>query len=166
VTIILASVNTCDLSDAKLEFSLPTFDSVSDPMIDTPPQPDKRPLCVLIVEDEGLIRMMVAETLADVGFRVTEAANAKEALEALNTAAGGELCAVVLDIGLPDMNGEVLTQKIRALRPEIPVVMTTGYDTSDLRKKTAADLNLRILMKPFQLEALVEALKELGITTA
>jgi CheY-like chemotaxis protein len=132
-------------------------------MLETP-QTEKQPSCVLVVEDEGLIRMMVAETLADDGFRVTEAANAKEALEALSGASGENLCAVILDIGLPDLNGEVLTEKIRALRPEIPIIMTTGYDISELRQRTAADLHLRILMKPFQLELLTEILKELGVT--
>jgi CheY-like chemotaxis protein len=132
-------------------------------MLETP-QTDKKPSCVLVVEDEGLIRMMVAETLADDGFRVTEAANAKEALEALNGASGEELSAVIIDIGLPDMNGEALMEKIRALRPAVPIIMTTGYDIRDLRQRTAADLYLRILMKPFQLEVLTDTLKELGVT--
>ncbi len=133
-------------------------------MIEAPPGTDKQSPCILVVEDEGLIRMMVAETLADAGFRVTEAANAKEALAVLDGASGEELSAAILDIGLPDMNGEALTEKIRALRPAIPIIMTTGYDIRDLSQRTAADLNLRILMKPFQLEVLTNTLKELGVT--
>jgi len=135
-------------------------------MVDTPAQTEKQLPCVLVVEDEGLIRMMVAETLADAGFRVIEAANAKEALAALNGASGEELRAIILDIGLPDLNGEILTEKIRTLKPVIPIIMTTGYDTSELRRRPAADPFLRFLLKPYQLELLTDILKELGVTGA
>jgi len=131
-------------------------------MVDDPPEAAKHPLCVLIVEDEGLIRMMVAETLMDEGFRAAETGTAKEALEVLN-ANGEELCAIILDVGLPDANGQVLLEKIRALRPVLPIIMTTGYDTNELRQKASADPHLRILTKPFQLEMLGVVLREMGV---
>ncbi len=131
-------------------------------MVDAP-QVGQAPPSILVVEDEGLIRMMVVETLADAGYRVSEAGNAKEALEIVSTS-GEELRAVVLDVGLPDTNGEVVIDKIRAIRPDMPIVMTTGYDTNELRQKAAADPLLRILTKPYQPELLDAILKDWGIT--
>ena len=117
---------------------------------------------ILVVEDEVLIRMMVVETLMDEGFATSEAANGKAALEAL-AAAGEELRAVILDVGLPDTRGEDLIEKIRAIRPKIPIIVTTGYDTNELRRKLAYDPLGRILTKPFQPEILSKILSEWGI---
>jgi CheY-like chemotaxis protein len=127
-------------------------------------EPVEMPSLILVVEDEVLIRMMVAETLADAGFRISEAANGRSALEAIE-AAGEELQCVVLDVGLPDVSGELLIDKIRALRPQIPIIVTTGYDTNELRRKLHDDPFARILAKPFQPEMLNAILREWGITT-
>jgi len=137
-----------------------SFDYPAPQMVDARPDGNKTSPCILVVEDEVLIRMIVSETLADAGFRVSEASNAKAALQALST---DEFRAVVLDVGLPDANGEDLIGQIRAIRPGMPIIVTTGYDTSALRQKSAADLHLRILTKPYLPDALNAILAEWGI---
>jgi DNA-binding response OmpR family regulator len=126
-------------------------------------EPVEMPTLILVVEDEVLIRMMVAETLADEGFQISEAANGRSALEAIE-AAGEELRCVILDVGLPDVSGEHLIDKIRALRPRMPIIVTTGYDTNELRRKLRDDALSRILTKPFLPEMLNTILREWGIT--
>lgn len=135
--------------------------AISSPMAGKP-RGDKVPPSILVVEDEVLIRMMVVETLEDEGFHLSEAASGKEALSVLE-AAGEELCAVILDVGLPDTRGEDLIDKIRALRPDMRIIVTTGYDTNELRLKLRDDPQARILAKPFQPEMLNRILKEWGI---
>ncbi len=126
-------------------------------------EPVEMPSLILVVEDEVLIRMMVADTLADAGFHIGEAANGRSALEAIE-AAGEELRCVILDVGLPDVSGEQLIDKIRVLRPNMPIIVTTGYDTNELRQKLRDDPLARILTKPFQPEMLNVILRGWGIT--
>jgi DNA-binding NtrC family response regulator len=146
-----------------LEFSSSPLNPAADLMVDTLPELEKAKPCVLVVEDEGLIRMMVSETLIDAGYRVSEAGSAKEALNAIGNSSE-DIHAVVLDVGLPDANGEALIEKIRAQKPGMPIIMTTGYDTNELRRKAAADPLLRILTKPYQPDLLDVFLKEWGIS--
>jgi DNA-binding response OmpR family regulator len=126
-------------------------------------EPIEARVSILVVEDEVLIRMMVVETLEEAGFQMSEAANGKTALQAVE-ASGEELRAVILDVGLPDTSGEELIDKIRALRPDMRIIVTTGYDTNELRLKLRDDPLARILAKPFQPEMLNTILKEWGIT--
>ncbi|HEX2552436.1 MAG TPA: response regulator [Microvirga sp.] len=76
------------------------------------PQAAPRPT-VLVVEDEVLVRMMLADVLDDAGFRVIEAANADEALRVL--AAIPEIAAVVTDVEMPggSLNGFELARRVR-----------------------------------------------------
>jgi signal transduction histidine kinase/CheY-like chemotaxis protein len=120
------------------------------------------PPSVLVVDDEVLIRMLVADTLADAGFNVEEAGTADEALNALE-ASGEELKAVVLDVGLPDARGDELIGRIRAFRGDMPIILATGYGDSGLPQEFANDPLLRVLTKPFQPEELSALLEQWGI---
>ena len=80
---------------------------------------------VLLVEDEFLISMMMAEALTDHGFDVRVAATARDALVHLTC---GEPCDVLLtDLNLgPGLDGSGLAKLARELRPELPVVYVSG----------------------------------------
>jgi CheY-like chemotaxis protein len=80
---------------------------------------------ILFVEDEALIRMDMAEFLRECGYRVHEAANADEALEALRAKFAIDL--VFTDINLPGaMNGLGLTEWILSNRPGVKTLITSG----------------------------------------
>ena len=80
---------------------------------------------MLVVEDELLVRLTVAEGLRDAGMRVIEAANAGEAMEHLR--AGNPVDLVFADIELPgSMNGLELAQRVRADFPDLKLLMTSG----------------------------------------
>ena len=86
---------------------------------------DGRGLRVLLVEDEFLICMMMADALAERGFEVRAAANASDALAHLSS---GEPCDVLLtDLNLgPGLDGSGLAKLARELRPDLPVVYVSG----------------------------------------
>lgn len=120
---------------------------------------------ILLVEDEPLIRMVTAETLADAGFTVEEAANAAEALVKMN-AAGPGFVAVIIDIGLPDRPGDDLAQEIRGMSADLPILMASGYDGGMIAQRFKGDGHVGFIGKPYAGAALIEALKALGVNAA
>ncbi len=79
---------------------------------------------LLLVEDEFLIRLTLAETLQDAGYEVVEAEDADEALAHLAT---GPVDLLLTDIQLPGpADGKELAKRVRAILPELPVIFMTG----------------------------------------
>jgi CheY-like chemotaxis protein len=117
---------------------------------------------ILVVEDELLVRMMVADTLTEAGCHVEEAVSATEGLAKFR-AAWERLDAAVIDVGLPDGRGDELVAQIRAKRRELPIILATGYTGSRLPEQFAHDERLRILIKPFAPADLRGVLRNLGI---
>lgn len=84
---------------------------------------------VLLVEDETLICDMAAEVLAEQGFRVRAVSTAMDALRHLMS--GSEIDILFTDINLAGgMDGEALAQRARELRPDLPVMYTSGRGSS------------------------------------
>jgi CheY-like chemotaxis protein len=82
-------------------------------------------LRILVVEDDFLIRMTLAEALADEGFEVLEAGTADEALAQFDGA--GKIDLMMTDIQLPGgMDGQELAARVRAARPALPMIFMTG----------------------------------------
>ena len=80
---------------------------------------------VLLVEDEPLICDLAAEVLAEQGFEVRAVSTAMEALRHLIS--GSQIDVLFTDINLPGgMDGEALAQRARELRPDLPVMYTSG----------------------------------------
>jgi CheY-like chemotaxis protein len=81
---------------------------------------------VLIVEDEPLIRSLLAESLRDAGLTVIEAVNADEAWAYL--AAGGGVDLVFSDVAMPGaMDGVEFATRLRALYPDLPIILASGF---------------------------------------
>jgi CheY-like chemotaxis protein len=90
------------------------------------PEVRRSPACVLVVEDEILIRVLIAEELRAEGFLVVEAATADEALSYFQ--AGFQVDLVLSDIELPGtLNGLELIRRLRAEAPDLLTVLTSGY---------------------------------------
>ena len=89
------------------------------------PDPKERCPAVLVVEDEVLIRLVIADYLRECGFKVYEAATALEAIEVLESDQAS-IDLVFTDIRLPgEINGFALGQWVRANRPGLPVILTS-----------------------------------------
>jgi CheY-like chemotaxis protein len=84
-----------------------------------------QPIRLLLVEDEFLIREMVAEDLAEQGFSVCAVSNARDALSHLASAAVDVL---FTDVNLPGgMDGMALARRARDIKPDLPVVYASGH---------------------------------------
>jgi PAS domain S-box-containing protein len=109
---------------------------------------------VLVVEDNPEVADVTAALLVQLGYRVTHATQATEALSLLEQ---GDIDLVFSDIVMPGpMDGVALAGAIRARYPRVPVILTTGY--TELAPN--AESELLILRKPFQLAALEKVVRE------
>jgi CheY-like chemotaxis protein len=114
------------------------------------PKAQRRPARVLLVEDEPLVRMLLAEELREVGLTVVEAASAGEALSFLSVADPVDV--VVTDIQMPGgMDGLELADQIRQTHPAIPIVLTSGNPPPVNLSQVGP-----FLMKPYSLNQAVE----------
>ena len=93
--------------------------------MDLPHRNVPTPLFILVVDDDALIAMSTAEMLKDLGHEVIEAYSGKKALEMLISGARVDL--VLTDQAMPRMTGTQLAAEIRRLRPDIPIILATGY---------------------------------------
>lgn len=120
---------------------------------------------ILLVEDETLVRLALSEELTALGFDVADAGSATEALQKLDRAAG-VIQVAIIDFNLPDRKGDVLTNELRTILPELPVVIVSAYRHNMLRACFGQHEQVRFLGKPYRIEELVPLLHVLGIDPA
>ncbi|PZQ50342.1 MAG: hybrid sensor histidine kinase/response regulator [Rhodovulum sulfidophilum] len=127
------------------------------PEVAAPPAPaEPRRLRILVVDDDALIAMSSVDMLEDLGHEVLEANSGEAALRLLRDDAGVDL--MITDFSMPRMNGAQLAQAARALRPELPIILATGY----AELPPGAEIDLPRLGKPYdqrQLETQIDALR-------
>lgn len=119
---------------------------------------NERPVHVLLIEDDGGLRGILARHLASRGLRVAEAATAEAATDLLD--AGLRPAVVLLDLNLPGATGWQLLRGqalVSAGRPAVVVVTATGVSPARLRDYDVAGY----LPKPFALETLVATVERL-----
>jgi DNA-binding NtrC family response regulator len=110
---------------------------------------------ILVVEDNVEVGNFSTQTLHDLGYETTWAANANEALRLLNETAG-KFDAVFSDVVMPGMSGVELGYEIRRRFPDLPVVLTSGYShvlAEDVRH------GFELLHKPYATEELSRILR-------
>ena len=110
--------------------------------------------CILIVEDELLIRFMLSDGLRDEGYHVIEACNADEALTILETAIPDLM---ISDVRMPGLlNGLELLRAVRETMPALPVIITSGHvDPAEALVEGAA----QVVSKPYSMEAVFDAVR-------
>ncbi|MGN6093612.1 MAG: response regulator [Luteibacter jiangsuensis] len=117
-----------------------------------PGPPAARPLRVLVVEDDTLIRMSISEMLESRGHVAFEAADGKEALR-LHEAQ--EIDVLLADVGLPGMNGVEVAAKLREAQPALPVLYATGDHTANGVQR---DERTEVIVKPYGVADLMDAI--------
>jgi CheY-like chemotaxis protein len=113
---------------------------------------------VLLAEDEAMLRVIAVEMLKDAGFDVYEAGDGVEALERLK--AHPEISLLVSDIKMPRMDGYALVEAGLQLKPELKVLLMTGY-SQDPPPHLLKAAGIQVLRKPFNLEKLCALAAEL-----
>ncbi len=117
-------------------------------------------MCVLLVEDELMIREVMAETLQDAGFEVLEARNGDSALELLRNPPR-KFTILVTDFHMPgDADGAQVAARIRSLIPAIPVIIATGRPEV-LKASWREDFGYHLLKKPYLPSHLVQLVHSL-----
>lgn len=107
--------------------------------------------------------MIAEEALMSLGFEPQSARNATEALAQFATF---NPALAVVDVGLPDMRGDELANRLRALAPDLPIVMASGYDEAELRAQFSHDPRIAVVAKPYTEEDLARATRALGFAHA
>jgi PAS domain S-box-containing protein len=114
---------------------------------------------VLVVDDEESIRMLVTETLVDLGYATLEAEDGPSALKLLS--ADRHIDLLVTDVGLPGMNGRQLADAARATRPSLQVLFITGYAENAVLNHGHLEPGMHVVTKPFAMEVLASRIKNL-----
>jgi PAS domain S-box-containing protein len=107
---------------------------------------------VLLVEDDHSVRMLVREVLHELGFNALEARESSAAAALLES--GLSINLLISDVGLPGMNGRELAEVARRYRPELPILLITGYADDAADRAAFLGANMSMLTKPFDLKAL------------
>ena len=115
--------------------------------------PVKKPIRVLLVDDEERFLKTASATLKNRGFEVTAVPGGAEALKEIKK---GEIDVVVLDVKMPGMDGNEVLQRIKGLKPKLEVIMLTGHGTMESALKGWHDEVYAYLTKPCDIEALTE----------
>lgn len=111
------------------------------------------PATVLVVDDEPLVRALAARALKDAGYQTIEASDGREAWFLLRHGEGG-VDLVLTDVVMPHVTGYELAALIREMLPHIPVILISGYDSTDLQAR-GINRTAEIINKPFAIEDLV-----------
>ena len=111
---------------------------------------------ILVIDDEEVIRQAAKAALEKNGFEVLLAENGQAGLN-LFRAQGGRISLVILDLTMPVMGGAEAFDLLRAIQPNVPILLTSGYDETDAVAGTADKDFAGFLQKPFDVNRLTEA---------
>jgi PAS domain S-box-containing protein len=115
---------------------------------------------ILIVDDEATVRMLVREILAEHGYRVLEASDARTGLQVME--ANRDIALLVTDVGLPGgMNGRQLADAVRAQQRDFKVLFITGYAENAAVSNGHLEHGMEILTKPFAMASLASKVRKM-----
>ena len=128
----------------------PAVDGAADP---EPPRPEPVAAAsgsglVLVADDDAGVRAVARQALEMRGYEVIEAEDGAAALDQLRLQ-GGRVGLVVLDATMPNMSGESTLREIREMRPDLPVLLSSGYDEQATLKRFPDLGEARFLAKPY-----------------
>ncbi len=113
---------------------------------------------ILIVDDEPSVRAVGERMLTKLGFGVTTAADGPRGVE-LFTAEPNGFALVLLDMMMPGLDGEQVFRMLRRVRPDVRVVLMSGYNEHEATHRFAGRSLQGFLAKPFRLEALASCVR-------
>ena len=114
--------------------------------------------CVLLVEDDEDVRSYLTEELRELGFTVTSAPDAEDALRILEN--GGQKVDLLLtDVVMPGMNGRQLAEAGQLLRPDMKVLYMTGYSRNAIFHHGRLDAGVDLIQKPVTGELLAAKIR-------
>lgn len=119
---------------------------------------------ILVVDDEETIRSLFKKTLEELGHKVVAADTGLKGLELVKQRA---FDMVFLDLKMPGMDGAEFFRQIKAIRPQLPVIIITGYPDSDIMARALAQAPFGLMNKPFNESDIITAVNTfLPVSTA
>lgn len=115
---------------------------------------------ILLVEDEDLVRKVVARILERAGYRVLVAANGAEAV-AIAEQLRGRVDALITDVVMPGISGKEVAARMAGRFPDLKILFITGYTEDEFLRNGILDQGRAIMLKPFSPEDLLRRLREM-----
>jgi two-component system cell cycle sensor histidine kinase/response regulator CckA len=114
---------------------------------------------ILLVEDEDAVRVFGARALRNKGYQVLEATSGEGALTLLHND-GKRVDLLITDVVMPEMDGPTLIRRVRQFRPEMKVILISGYTEDRFRDQLDGGQPVSFLPKPFSLKQLAGKVKD------
>jgi len=118
---------------------------------------------ILVAEDDDNVRMLFKRIITRSGSRVVTVNAGDKALKRFRKLRqeGKQVDLVILDVGLPGMDGRMVCQKIHATDPEVPVLLTSGYGKPFQQDQSITEAGYEFLAKPFDGDQLLARIEEI-----
>jgi PAS domain S-box-containing protein len=114
---------------------------------------------ILLVDDEEAICQMEKQTLEHLGYHITSRTSSLEALAAFRTSPD-KFDLIITDMAMPNMSGDKLSVELIKIRPDIPILLCTGF-SENMSKEKAASLGIKgFLLKPIVMKDLAQKIRE------
>jgi PAS domain S-box-containing protein len=113
---------------------------------------------VLLADDEESVRLLGAQMVERLGFRCLTASDGYEVLRIFRER-GNEVSVVLLDLTMPHLDGEQTFEELRHIKPDIRVIMSSGYNQQDVAQRFVGKKLAGFIQKPYKLTALSEVLR-------
>lgn len=153
------------MADSKPSDKSPRDESPSD-------QAREKRATILIVDDQEMVRTLVADLLAELDYEVVTACDGPDALELygrmMEEAKASDrpdhpVDLVILDMILPRIDGMETFDRLRELNPDVRVILSSGYDVDDRVKEVLGRGALGFLQKPYHIETLLNMIRKVLI---
>jgi len=116
---------------------------------------------VLLVDDEETVRDVACAMLNEFGFEVISAADGREAVE-LYRVQGGRIDLVLMDLNMPNLNGEEAFHELRGMDPQVRVILSSGFSEQEVTRKFLGKGLAGFIQKPYTLAALRDAVQSVS----
>lgn len=114
---------------------------------------------ILLVEDEPAIMKMARMMLSRLGYNVLEAGSPEKALS-IAEHEGDKIDLLMTDVVMPGMNGRELSDRLKAVYPDIKVLFMSGYTAEIIAQRGVVDDEVNFLQKPFSKKTIAEKVRE------
>ncbi|MHC4874225.1 MAG: hybrid sensor histidine kinase/response regulator, partial [Planctomycetota bacterium] len=114
--------------------------------------------CILVIDDEEIMRFLCKEILQELGYKVLSAENGKIGVEVFEDNID-KVDLVILDMIMPEMNGRDCFNALKKIKPDLPIIISSGFSREEDIDDIKATENVPFIKKPYSLAALSQLLK-------
>ncbi len=114
---------------------------------------------MMVVDDEPMVRLLAQRVLEKFGFQVMTAEDGREAIEVFRPHAL-EFSGVLLDVTMPHLDGAATFRELRKLRPDLKVILSSGYDEDEATRRIVGEGLAGFLHKPYMPMELIDKVRE------